>query len=489
MKRKRSFWVAAALFGGFVLLAVVIGARRPSHPVATIKVVDPSGKPIAGAVITPDGLRPKRGGGHYFWTERRDPKPTPVQTDAAGVAAVAYPFYTDERLETGEISFRVEHPDYCLVRPFRTVNAAPPGNAPLLEKVFHWTQLMIRNVQARPPPVVLEPGAIVEVSGYLDATNRLVSPLFVQVADVWEPQTNSWRQIAPGRWTSRQIPEGNRVLRLVHVPPDQPACFSEPVGFRALPGRTNRFHLALKPGNRIVGRLDASVPRPVASGVVVLEVVPDESQPRGESVVWHTWSPIDANGTFRFDGLPPGKVEIVALCDGHVSRDGESNRRGIRGPQKFLLTEPELTVDLAMEPTATFELTALDDRGQFIEGATVNFWPNVIWGNRGTTIFCSDLYHTLDGLPHSAPRSSELREQRPASYAAKTGPNGVALVTNLPAHADAFSVTHSAYELPVRKDASGQSSRQRTVRLRPGEAVRQTVTLHKRGQDHVEHSR
>jgi len=59
----------------------------------------------------------------------------------------------------------------------------------------------------------------------------------------------------------------------------------------------------------------------------------------------------------------------------------------------------------------------------------------------------------------------------------------------LPAHADAFSVTHTNFELAVRSDSSGRATRDRSVRLNPGETVRRSVTLRKRGLDHVEHNR
>jgi len=68
---------------------------------------------VAGATIKPDGLRPKNNGGHYFWTDRFEVKPTPVTTDSSGVARVPYPHYVIEHLETGEISFSVDHPDFC----------------------------------------------------------------------------------------------------------------------------------------------------------------------------------------------------------------------------------------------------------------------------------------------------------------------------------------------------------------------------------------
>ncbi len=135
-----------------VLVLAIIAAglfyirSTPPNPVAVIKVVDTSGKPIAGAIIRPDGLRPKRINGHWGWSEDNPVKPTPVTTDARGIARVPYPRYVFEKTETGEISFGVEHSNYCSDRPFRVVSAAPPANATLKDQAtFGFTPCCSRS--------------------------------------------------------------------------------------------------------------------------------------------------------------------------------------------------------------------------------------------------------------------------------------------------------------------------------------------------------
>src|SRR5439155_13524915 len=95
----------------FVLILLVLAILlAPKHPVASIRVVDTAGKPVAGVVITPDGLRTKSGpynSGHYPWRREPDwPVNDPVSTDADGYARVSYPRYVFERIETGQLSFR-----------------------------------------------------------------------------------------------------------------------------------------------------------------------------------------------------------------------------------------------------------------------------------------------------------------------------------------------------------------------------------------------
>ena len=124
------------LLGLLVLIALVLVALFPSthNPMALLRVVDATGKPIAGAIIRPDGLRTKSGpysSGWYSWQPRRMGVPNePVTTDADGRARLPYPRYVFERIETGTLCLRVEHPDFVTDRPERMVNSAPPSRAP-----------------------------------------------------------------------------------------------------------------------------------------------------------------------------------------------------------------------------------------------------------------------------------------------------------------------------------------------------------------------
>ena len=103
---------------------------------------DEQGNPVAGAVITPDGLRAEKG--HYFWRADRYGEPPTVITNTQGLVEVAYPKYASEKLETESVSFLINHPDFCPARPFH-------------------------NVDRTDEPVVLKRGATLRVSGYLDS--------------------------------------------------------------------------------------------------------------------------------------------------------------------------------------------------------------------------------------------------------------------------------------------------------------------------------
>src|SRR5262245_672696 len=106
------------LLGLLGVIALVLVALFPGthNPVALLRVVDATGKPIAGAIVRPEGMRTKPGpysGGWYSWQPREMGVPNdPVTTDADGRARLPYPKYVFERIETGTICLSIEHPDF-----------------------------------------------------------------------------------------------------------------------------------------------------------------------------------------------------------------------------------------------------------------------------------------------------------------------------------------------------------------------------------------
>src|SRR5947209_19287566 len=89
----------------------------------------------------------------------------PAVTDEHGVARVPYPKYVFERIETGQISFSVDHPDFIPDRPFRIVNMLPPRGAPWRYWVgYRWERIRNRDRVSQTDPVVLKPGATLQIS-------------------------------------------------------------------------------------------------------------------------------------------------------------------------------------------------------------------------------------------------------------------------------------------------------------------------------------
>src|SRR5437867_10718035 len=91
----------------FVLILLVLAILlAPKHPVASIRVVDTAGKPVAGVVIKPAARRTKSGpyrSGPYPW--RRGPAwpvNDPVSTGGAGITGVSYLWRGDEPIGEGQ---------------------------------------------------------------------------------------------------------------------------------------------------------------------------------------------------------------------------------------------------------------------------------------------------------------------------------------------------------------------------------------------------
>ncbi len=214
--KSRTFIVVIVTMAMGLAFLIVLSVLTPPMPVAILRVVDGDGRPVVGATILPDGLRPKKGGGHYSWSDiypRSGVKAAPLQTDARGDARVVYPRGTPRKSwRRAEISFAVDHPDFCADRPFRTVAASPPANAPVLEKLKHFGMLFLRQVRARPDPVVLKRGGIVKLTGYIGAEANVVTNVQAEISHEWPAGTNFWRRSGSVVW-SRKVVEGQTFLR------------------------------------------------------------------------------------------------------------------------------------------------------------------------------------------------------------------------------------------------------------------------------------
>ncbi len=481
----------ALMFGAAIFLLI----GEPPAPVAKIKVVDLTGRPIAGATIKPDGLRPKGGGGHYSWTEENEIKPNSTTTDADGIARVPYPRIVCEHIETGEISFEVHHPEFCSDRPFRTVSPTPPANARISRKLQFWWnagKLLVKGKSLSPDPVILQFGGAVRLSGIIGPEGTPLKKLHAQVSGIWPGQNELFATLPDNSLFSHRIPTGQNYLRLIHFPENGRICFSDAVTFNSVARQTNVFHLTLRPGLRLKGKVDDSVPRPVKQGYAITRVFTGDNSGGRDVLMWFAWSPIQDDGSFTFESLPSGRVEIIATCEGYVSKsnDGTNSTRGHVIPQLFRLEAEDLDITLQMEEGASCELHITDDQNRPLAGAEAGFWPNVIWDNTGTTIFASDLLDSVFILTNQAILDwREMKRNPLATYAAMSDSNGVAIVRNLPAFHQPFYVGHTNYEMRITQDASGDSQRIQSVNLTPGQTTKAWVTLQRKGTQFIEHPR
>lgn len=480
---------AAALV---VLALILFGVTGPKHPVALLRVLDAAGRPISGAVIIPDGLRPKPGRyahGHYGWRPDLNVPSQPMVTDNNGEARVTYPKFVFERIETGQISFSINHPDFVPDRPFRAVATSPPAGAPWREWAdYIWNRIRLKALTSKTEPIILQKGAILRLSLKTEAAHGNDSPLFAQVSGMWSSDTNFWFRPEPDTIVTRRLSAGPHTVRAVQFDTEGQAWFSDVVSITATSGVACELEVELKRGVTARGQLDATVPRPVQNGRVIAHVSPANSKPQDDPPEWHTWSAINSDGSFTLDSLPEGNLEIVALCDGFVNKNGPGQFR-FRYPQKYPLGSNDLTIAIGMEPTAWLEVVVTDDQGRPLKDAQVSAWPNVRYGEWSATVLGSDCYHTADRLLGKPDAGIAKWWTRGAVqlYAATTDAAGFAMIGNLPAEVNEFHVEHAKFVLPIVETGVGDMRRQASVTLVAGKTNRVTVKLVPRDQSAISH--
>ena len=481
--------VFLAIFALLALAWLIFSLQR--FPVAVIRAVDASGKPVAGAIIRPDGLRTKPGpyvSGHYGWaTAPSWPPNRPVVTDADGWARVPYPKYVFERIETGQISFSIQHPDFVPDRPFRVVDTKPPAGAPWRVWLnYVGGRLRLKALVARTDPVVLLRGGVLRITARPGSSAPDSPPVFAQISGEAAINPDSWQRPQPGVLLTRQLEPGPRLVRAVQFDSHDLAWFSEAFTVNGAAGATNDLTVDLRPGVMVHGRLDESVPRPITHGRAIAQVSPPDAKSQDSPPVWHTWAKIRSNGTFDIGALPAGDLEIVAICDGYVSTNGPGQfKSSMRYPQKRVLGSNDLELIIGMEATGGLEVTLRDEAGKPVPNAVVATSPNVRYGEWWANILGSDCYHTADHL-RPDPKQTGWSDPFPG-FSGTTDVSGIVVLFNLPLEVKRFGVSHPQYALPAIGTASGGKSRDASVTLTAGETNHVEARLERIDQSPIKH--
>jgi len=489
MKTKRLILLAVLL--GLIALASIALFPGTHNPVALLRVVDASGKPIAGAMIRAEGLRTKPGpysGGWYGWQAGRMGVPNdPVTTDANGHARLPYPKYVFERIETGMICLSVDHPDFVPDRPERMVNFAPPSRAPWRVWLdYVWGRVQHKALVVRPDPIVLQQGGILRLKVGADSVRD--GPLFAQVGGLYD-ENRFWIHPAPNELVTKRLRPGPAIIRAIQFDTNGVAWFGPVTNITAVAGQTTVIGVELTRGVTVRGRLDEAVIRPIRDGKVIANIWPQGEKPQNNPPTWHAWCSIREDGTFEIGSLPEGRLEIVALCDGYVSTNRPGQDSTFHYPQVHIVGTNDFNVTLGMERTCSLAVSVMDDQGRPLKDAQVSTWPNIRYGEWIATILGADNYNTADFMRNSDKGDGLMKwwMNRPPSFAATSDISGLALVMNLPKEVKEFSVTHSNFALPAIADGLGQKRRQASVTLSAGQTNRVTVQLEPMGRSQIGH--
>lgn len=450
--------------------ALAIEPWQKETGTVNIKVVDEARKPVAGVKIQPNGLRTKIDPVTWWgWSlNQAIPVPTtPAVTNADGIASIVYPKYIGVKLEAGAITFNATHPEYC---PAASQGYAVDGNDKL----------------------VLKKGATLKVVGYVSSKANTV-PVKVQVTDAEVQMDDSaWQDAGNNVQVTHQLPAGKHYVRLIQLPQDAPPRFSEAVKLETEAGREYTLQLEIRPGVRVEGNLDTSVPRPVRDGWIIGDASPAERdmdkniQAYSEWIRivpnWYVQVPIAEDGTFVLPSVPAGGLQLVGMCEGYLSKSPALwHSPGMFNPQAFPASGQAAQVELKMEPSATCEIHVVNEQGQPVEGAKVAFWPN--YGINGRATILAPSCASSEDILRGKAKDSIAIFYRPTPYQATTNTEGIATVKGLPGMKETFRVTSDKYELPAMPTYGDLRRREVVADLASGKTTAVTVTVQSKGKD------
>jgi hypothetical protein len=441
---KKGLLITFALLLLIAMACLIIALRTP--PIVQVRVVDPAGKPIKDAIIKPYALRGSDGG-HYGWSTNFAIHSKEVRSNEKGLARVEYPTYLIEGIRCTEVTFTIEHPNYSSDDPSVAVPAPLPSTAPLIEKFNHMRLRLNKKGPAQ--DIKLRPGAVLILSGHISGAATPVEKIFaIASTSSGVFRENFWHRDGP-RLLTGQMPPGSLFLQLVHRGPDGTNYFSEVQLMSIKSGETNQLDLSLRPGIQISGRLDDNVPRPIRNGLVSLRTIKLREKDINP-LMWSDYQEVNADGTFQFKAVPPGRIEILVLCDGFISKN-PTNAFRITQPQVYNLTK-SAELNIEMEPTGTAQVRVLDPDGKPLPNAQVSFWPNERWAEWSAWVLGTSFYRTADILQDSRDDSWRHISRSIRDFRATTDSNGLAQINEIPSGAEGFSVSHNDYVLPINKD-------------------------------------
>ena len=448
------------------------GPALQSTETFKLRVIDAEGAPISGASVTPWALRSSQG--HGSWRsdgeDRSETKPTSTLTDEHGVAIVKYPRLRDvgEQTKTIGVSVWIDHPDYVLEG---SVHLDLPHDLKTSDPVTlkHGTDLFVRpTIDGQPA----DPKLI--VANWSDSRSWK-DPGVMEVVDSKTLKFPS-------------IEIGDASVLLMRVDDDRITHSSRIVDVILNADQRNEITVDLKPIVPIKGQFDPAVPRPIHNGRVACETLnPSIDYDRAGFI---SWAPVSENGDFVIPVWPTGEaIQLTGICDGYIGLSGEAPPEvsNPRNPDPYLRAQvfrPDQgdAVALRMEPLVPCDITVVDEHGQPVEGVEVSSWPNIQWWNNGSQVYCDTLLRGEDMIRvRDRKRDYEafLNEEYGYPFAIQTDRKGNGTLM-LPKGSQNLTAEDDRYELPAFL-----GRRSTKINMVPGERSEITLTIQRKGTDHL----
>jgi beta-lactamase regulating signal transducer with metallopeptidase domain len=444
-----------------------------------VVVQDEDGKPIEGATILPTGFRVKgiHGADAYGWRTNLFGLAEKAVTDSEGKAYVKYPVegIPEEKEFTGKLIFGVSHPEFA--------------------SIF----IQSYSVDSPEQPIQLTRGIHLEVSGYIGSNHQPVTNLIPNLSEeIIRPE--DWQKMDNGVFAYNNLSPGGHLLQLMGRLPSGEVVYSDTIAFTAEKGKPCHLALEMNPGIRLEGRLDDNVPRPVKNGRVMISIRPKEypaldviedyyaaDQKYGGYTArhfWHSYRPINEDGTFVFESVPPGTADVVVLGDGFASKTIGQLQNRVNGalvkgpvtaiPQAFPLVSPVTKIEVTTEPTATLEFTATTKSGRPIEGVRLGMYPSAfrMWGPFGWMKNSSE--EPYREIPHLSD----------PIFSGQTDKNGKLVLNNIPAETRGIDIDHPQFQVPLQ-DVNGWRDRHVRAVFSPGMTNKLDMTLEPKGANFI----
>jgi uncharacterized GH25 family protein len=296
-------------------------------------VADPKGNPVEGAEVYAQSRSELR----RFLGEEQGP--------ADAVTAADGSFVLEDRSPGESLHLAVTHPGYG---PGSAPGVAVPSEAPIRIVLLPTARVAGRTLDPDGGPVA---GASVFLSE--DESRSFGGRSVLMSSDRFHRATSddeggfSFDGVSPGTFSlSAQAPRRQEAeLKNLELKTGQDLTGVE---------------LVLAPGAEVTGRVLSPEGRPVAEAQVMLVEASEQRYPTFSSLGAST----DADGRYRFDGLPPGKRTLEARAEGY--------RRAVRDVELTAAAVVDFTLERGLEASGR----VVDDAGSPIPGVDLTLFAS-----------------------------------------------------------------------------------------------------------------
>ena len=427
-----------------------------------LTVLAEGGDPIADASIDLGGMRSAEDSGSwYFWPTYNTGKIGTIKTDANGKATIPYPVkfgHPPDWNTASEVTATITHPDYISKEL-----AADPSSGKA--------------------EVTLRSGCRLTLSA-VDSANERV-PFGLMIAG--PGRSAKWADGEDGARYSQAIPDGTWQSMLVSPWADGRHLFSPLISIRLRDGQSVGIrNIKSKPGVRLQGVLDNSVPHPVTGGKVIVHCLP---KPDGRtyakdstaSLAWRTSAEIAEDGTFEIPSIPRrGLVQIITICNGYTRKNENVPKRNFAFRQGLFIELGENDVQSAtipMEKTASVKVRVLKPDGTPLPNAWTTVCPNQHFHLSGASIVGS-IWESINEIKHQLDPEFEMpshEDEKSRYLQVRTNEQGIAMINDIPDHGrESVSAGHEDYIMPFAKDGA---AREKVVMITGGEVTEVEIKM------------